>query len=360
MFFHRPQLHPSKFGHKPDQIILCNPHPYTLTPTSQLKYLGVFFTPSLNWTPHVKIMAAHACSTICALQVIGNSVQGLYLPGWQKVFLAIILPVLTYRHQVWFTDVHQKSLIQILHIAQNKGCRKIGGVFKTTLVNLIECLLSIPPICFCLCHLSQQAGARLLCLPPSSALHNPSFTQKSITAPCHIAPLPILPQVCEVPMRFPPFSLLPPHCLPLFSHPCFTILSKNHHNFKNAIDNTISLKIFLTSTPSPPSTTLTLFAIFLNNKLHLSNFMFGQSLLYSRLVALICVLAQCPIPPLLIHIFSSNHPLFSTILHNQDAHLAVTSQALQFSLTTFFTNNPLTSVIGVWLLRKQSWSWKVP
>jgi hypothetical protein len=41
---------------------------------------------------------------------------------WQKKFIAIIIPILTYGSQVWFTDIRQKSLIEQLQIAQNEGC----------------------------------------------------------------------------------------------------------------------------------------------------------------------------------------------------------------------------------------------
>src|SRR5487761_1253759 len=199
MYFRRHCLSPSKFGTQPLTVSISDPFPATLTPSSRLRYLGVFFTPTLDWSAHVKIMATRARSTIRALQIIGNSVRGLQLPCWRKIFLSVIIPVLTYGHQVWFTDVRQKSLIQILQVAQNEGCRKVGGVFKTTPIDLVERLLTIPPIRFRLRHLSCQAGSRLSRLPPSSALRNPLHAQKVIRAPHFLDPLPILPTVCEVP-----------------------------------------------------------------------------------------------------------------------------------------------------------------
>jgi len=67
-------------------------------------------------------MAAHACSTIHALHVLGNSVQGLDFANWRRAFHAIILPVLTYGLPLWSHNL-PKSLIQVLQVAQNDAVR---------------------------------------------------------------------------------------------------------------------------------------------------------------------------------------------------------------------------------------------
>ena len=77
MFFHRPRLSVSKYGTKPPTLHFLSPTPLTFTPASKIRYLGVFFTPNLDWTPHVRTMAARARSTIRALQVLGNSIRGV-------------------------------------------------------------------------------------------------------------------------------------------------------------------------------------------------------------------------------------------------------------------------------------------
>jgi hypothetical protein len=66
---------------------------------------------------------------------------------WRVLFTAILVPVLTYGTQVWFTGGNrQKSLIHILDVAQNEACRKVAGVFRTTPTNFISNLLCIPPV----------------------------------------------------------------------------------------------------------------------------------------------------------------------------------------------------------------------
>ena len=73
-----------------------------IKPASSIRYLGVFFTPCLNWMVHVKTMSTYAQSIIKGLGILGNSIRGFHLINWRKIFISVILPVLTYGCQVWF------------------------------------------------------------------------------------------------------------------------------------------------------------------------------------------------------------------------------------------------------------------
>ncbi len=48
--------------------------PQHVTAIDQLWFLGVFLQWDLDWTPHVKIMANYAHSTIRRISILGNSV----------------------------------------------------------------------------------------------------------------------------------------------------------------------------------------------------------------------------------------------------------------------------------------------
>jgi hypothetical protein len=93
-------------------------------------------------------MANRTRSTVKALGVLGSSVRGISLMSWRKLFHALLMPVLTYGCTVWFTDTNQKSLLQILTVAQNEACWKMAGVFRTTPCSLTELLISVPPSAF--------------------------------------------------------------------------------------------------------------------------------------------------------------------------------------------------------------------
>jgi hypothetical protein len=152
MFFHPAKPSMKHLGVQPRGLTLWDGvgNHIHVTPSPTLRYLGVFFTPRLSWSLHVKTLATRARSTVRGLGVLGNSVRGFSLLRWRRIFLAVIIPILTYGTQVWFTDHRQKDLIAVLQVAQNEACRKLGGFFRTTPINLLHNLLAIPPICYCL------------------------------------------------------------------------------------------------------------------------------------------------------------------------------------------------------------------
>lgn len=106
MFFTPPRAssspsHPT-FGARPFSITISlgNGKTFDIRPTHSLRYLGVFFTPKLDWSLHIKTMANQVRSTVKALGVLGNSVRGLPFRSWCKLFHSIILPILTYGSSV--------------------------------------------------------------------------------------------------------------------------------------------------------------------------------------------------------------------------------------------------------------------
>jgi Reverse transcriptase (RNA-dependent DNA polymerase) len=153
MFFH-PRISPNHSSQPTTaSIAIGDGKTLAVAISRSIRYLGVYFTPKLDWKLHISTMANRARSTVKALGVLGSSVRGISLMSWRRLFHALILPVLTYGCTVWFTDSNQKSLTQILTVAQNEACRKMAGVFRTTPCSLTELLVSMPPIRFRLRHL---------------------------------------------------------------------------------------------------------------------------------------------------------------------------------------------------------------
>jgi hypothetical protein len=148
MFFHPRVSHHHGAEPRTATIALGDGKTLAVPISRSIRYLGVFFTPRLDWKLHISTMANRTRSTVKALGILGSSVRGISLMSWRKLFHALLLPVLTYGCTVWFTDTNQKSLTQILTVAQNEACRKMAGVFRTTPCNLTELLVSVPPIRF--------------------------------------------------------------------------------------------------------------------------------------------------------------------------------------------------------------------
>jgi hypothetical protein len=113
-------------------------------------------------------MANRAHSTIHGINILGNTQCGLDLLNWCKVYNTLVIPVLTYGAQVWYTGHNQKGLIHKLQVAQNNGIRKIAGVFKTTPIDPLHNILSVPLISYILPKLMHAYALRLQSLPPDA------------------------------------------------------------------------------------------------------------------------------------------------------------------------------------------------
>jgi hypothetical protein len=99
------------------------------------------------------IMANCAHSTICGINLLSNSIHGLDFHNWRKVYNALVIPVLTYEAQVWYTGINQKGLVNHLQVAQNEGIHKITGTFCITPTEPLHNLTGIPPISYVLSKL---------------------------------------------------------------------------------------------------------------------------------------------------------------------------------------------------------------
>jgi len=109
----------------------------------------------------MNIMANCTRLTIQGIGILGNTISGLDLLNWCKVYNILVIPILTYRVQVWYTEHNQKGLIHKLQVAQNESIRKIGSVFKTTLLNPLHNLLGVLPILCILPKLMHSYTLRL-------------------------------------------------------------------------------------------------------------------------------------------------------------------------------------------------------
>ena len=178
-----------------------------------VQYLGVFITKKFDWRPHIKIMAAHARSTIRTLHVLSNSVWGLDFANWRRTFHAIILPVLTYSLPLWSHNL-PKSLIHILQVAQNDAVRQLSGTFKTTPIEPLHNMVAIPPIHFLIPKLCLQACNRIERLPPTHCLLTlPNADTSRFHPPFTTIPTALTMLLPSSPQ---PFYLLS-HCM--WSHP---------------------------------------------------------------------------------------------------------------------------------------------
>ena len=115
-------------------------------------------------------MATWAKSTVQAINILGNSVQGLDLARWRKIYHVLILPVLTYRLPLYASRI-RKGLIKVLQVTQNTALCKICRVFKTTSVELLPYMSAILLMSVYVPMALAKYGDRLSHLPPTHMIH---------------------------------------------------------------------------------------------------------------------------------------------------------------------------------------------
>ena len=152
--------------------VRCIPFGTSVSVWGEDNEFGFFLTPTLDWKPHVSIMAMRARSTIRGLSILGNSIRGLDLVHWKQVYLMYVIPILTYGAPVWYTGISQKGLINMLQVAQNEGIRKITGVFRTTPTAITENMIGIAPIKYLLPRIIHSFRNRLIATNPNHILHS--------------------------------------------------------------------------------------------------------------------------------------------------------------------------------------------
>ena len=103
---------------------------YVVQPVENLRYLGLFINWQLKWEPHIQIMCNQAWASIKALQVLGNSIRGLFMANWRLVLNAVCLPVMSYGCQLWYLTHGVKGLINLLQRVQNEMVRMVTSSFR--------------------------------------------------------------------------------------------------------------------------------------------------------------------------------------------------------------------------------------
>ena len=137
-----------------------------VAPATIVCYLGFFIHHKLNWKHHVQVMANRTRTSLRAVKVLGNSIQGLNLADWRLLYHTIALPTLSYGSQLWWTSPKKQTLLNILWTAQNVGLHLITGVFHTTPMEPLHVLAHVLPIHIYLEKLCSNSALHLLRLPP--------------------------------------------------------------------------------------------------------------------------------------------------------------------------------------------------
>ena len=120
-----------------------------VTPVPSLRWLGVFFDPTLTFTNHVKRMAMKAKSTLAALSIVGNTVRGLSPVFMRQLYIGVVLPVLLWGAEIWCRGEGrkpQRALRNILKPVHHQGIRFTLGAYKSSPIPPMTLIAGILPL----------------------------------------------------------------------------------------------------------------------------------------------------------------------------------------------------------------------
>jgi ribonuclease HI len=146
---------------------------YDIPPSPRWRYLGFFFTPTLDFTYHVQFYTNKAFSTIRACAMLGNSVRGIGPRQRAHAYQACVLSVLTYGLALWYTT-WGAGVIRLVKKMERVHSYALGwviGAFRTSPVGSRELIAGIPPLKIILNMRLRGTTARLLSLGENHALY---------------------------------------------------------------------------------------------------------------------------------------------------------------------------------------------
>ena len=152
MHFFAFQLVPSSrtlaVTHQPPLTFEWNEQTYVIAPSKIWRYLGFYFTPSLDWTFHVQYYTNKGFSSIRACGMLGNSLRGISPKQRSLAYQSCIVPILQYGSALWYapggTGVikHVKRMERVHSFAMSW----ITGTFRTTPLGTRSLIAGIPPL----------------------------------------------------------------------------------------------------------------------------------------------------------------------------------------------------------------------
>ena len=143
----------------------------TIIPPPYIRWLGFYLDRKLSFKHHTDILCAKAKNVISGLTCLGNTITGLNQNNLRLLFKTCVIPVITYRSQLWFNPYSPKKLlINKLQVVQNLGLRRVTGTFRTTNTEALMILTYQPPIQITIHKLFESCTARFFRLPLSSEI----------------------------------------------------------------------------------------------------------------------------------------------------------------------------------------------
>lgn len=121
----------------------------TIERTGAVKWLGIHFDRALSFDAHIRAARNKASGALERLRMLANTRSGLHQTMCRQLYIACVLPILTYASVVWHkgSDSYgMKGKVDTLDKVQRKALRWITGAFRTTPVRALELEAGILPM----------------------------------------------------------------------------------------------------------------------------------------------------------------------------------------------------------------------
>lgn len=122
------------------------PNGKIIQPLQSIKWLGIYFDPSLSFKHHIATKVAKARGAFFRMARLANIGNGLTPFALRQLYTACVTSIADYGSVIWWKK--QGHFTKLLQGLQNLAMRKILGVFKTApiLPMEVECVLPPPEI----------------------------------------------------------------------------------------------------------------------------------------------------------------------------------------------------------------------
>ena len=134
--------------HQPPLNFEWNGADFTIKPVQVWRYLGFFFTPTLDWSYHIQYYTNKAFSSVRACGMLGNSIRGIGPKQRSLAYQACVLPILSYGLALWYAP---QGMGVIRHLKRMERVHAfalgwITGSFRTSPIGARGVIAGIPPL----------------------------------------------------------------------------------------------------------------------------------------------------------------------------------------------------------------------